>query len=638
MAEGVTYAIDVLYRAQDKASAPLREIAKHADLAARRQKDFSSALHGSMARNRTDQIKRWFGSIRDGARGAQSPLSGLTGAIGGLAAGVGAFGALALGKKAFIDFNSSVEMSTISIAAQEKMLLGGRWSDAMSNATGLFKEYQSFASKSIGETKDFLDMHAGIASSAYRAGLGMKDLTSMTKGATVAAIALGERADMVSLDIKQMLAGDVTSRDRTAQILLASQGISQEKFNKLGQQQRNKIIMSALNDPALKDAAKAYGNTFSGAMSAFKDNLSITMGKVGLPLFKAVTKEVQRWNAWIEKNPDVIARFAKDFSSALMDGFRVVKDAMSWVVENKGLLLKLAEAALVMKGASMAGGLLRGAAGLGAGGVGGAVGRAALAAGGGSLVGLNGWQTALVGATAALGPFGAAVSAAAIGVGALAKKVDKEQDARILRDANASVLRDNITRFRAGAGAFDMRDPNRDQRLAMQVLRAAQDAGAYSPGKGLSREGAYRALYGDNAGAAMMANMGRGTPEAEQLFADLTAALDKFGPTLSQLRNGAKDANAGLMALGSGLAKMWNDPLYGGGVFGVLGRMMNATAQPLTPGDAKKDQKPEDKKIEINMPITVVSNDADRFAVTFAKAARMALKNPRGARRVIREG
>jgi hypothetical protein len=140
-------------------------------------------------------------------------------------------------------------------------------------------------------------------------------------------------------------------------------------------------------------------------------------------------------------------------------------------------------------------------------------------------------------------------------------------------------------------------------------------------------------MYGDVGTAMMLSNGGAGTPEAEALISDVRLALSEFTPTLSQVKHAAKGAHADLSTFASGFARIWNDPLYGGGLAGILGRM-----GALLPADAAKKPGGNDKPLEIKMPITVVSQDPDRFAVALNKAARRLATNPRAARRALREG
>lgn len=566
MAE-TTYTVGILYRVNDKASGPLAAIGKE-------------------------------------SKGATRGLGELKSAVLGVGAAIVGFGAFRMAKSAFVDFNSAIEGSTISLAAQEKMLLGGKWSTAMEHANGLFADYQKIAAKSVGETSDYLQMHQGIAASAYRAGLSMKQLKEMTVGATVAAVAFGEKSEMVALDVKQMLSGDVTSRDRTAQILLASQGVSQEKFNKMDQAKRNAVITRALSDPAIKNAAAAYGTSFAGVMSTLTDNLKITMGKIGLPLFKAITHEIQKWNSWIEKNPEKIQRFAQSFAKALVDGFNAVKGAMTWIARNRDLLMKLAEAVIVMKGAKLLGGAVGGL-------VDGGVGLLGKVGGMGGAVGLAG-----VGAAA-----GMAVTGVGVGVGAglladqsIRQQESQHQDQRGMRDA----LRYSIDLYR--------KDPSTAN--AMRAFRGAQDAGFFGPG------GLDSASYFTKGGHAIGSDEIKGImtmfEQMHGILLHLIPTLDEFGAGLRSMLGVVNTATSGLgKGLGTALDVI-NTP-------GRLAALMKQIPNVENPDDKKKIIKP-DVKISQHNEIQVATNDPDRFSVGLTRLALDTLKNPRGARSVWREG
>lgn len=297
-------------------------------------------------------------NIGNAADKAAFSTGGLRRALLGVGAAVAGGSVLLAAKNAFIGFNSQVEQSKISLATTAHLLQGGQWSGAMRQATGLFSHYQQVAKKSVGETKDFVEMHRDVQAMALKSGLSMKQLTALVEGATVASQVFGERADIVALDVKQMLAGTVTARDRVAQILLASQKVSQEAFNAMSQQDRNKVVMGAFSNDTFRQAAKSMEKSFAGVWSTFKDNLSITLGKVGLPLMEKLTAEVRQWNEWIDKHPQKIQEFAEQFGKALADGFRVVKSIATFIADNREVLLAMAKAALVFKGVGMIGGSL----------------------------------------------------------------------------------------------------------------------------------------------------------------------------------------------------------------------------------------------------------------------------------------
>lgn len=319
-----------------------------------------------------DKGRRGFAGIERGAQRA-SRATGMLGStlrnvIGGYLAGR----ALGAAKRALIDYNSRIQQATISLAFQQRLMDKGLgWQQAKRDAAGYFDFYQQVAKKSVGETEDFLSMHQQIAAVAKQYGFIGGEVKDLTKGATIVSQVLGERADLVGLDIKQMIAGQVTARDRVAKLLLASQNVDSRTFNKMAAAQRRGVMMRALKDPAIAEAAKEMEGSFAGVTSTLMDNLKIAFGKVGLPLMKRITAEVKRWNAWIDKNPEKIERFAKRFGDALARGFEAIQGVASWVSENRGLLLKLAEAMLVLKGARMVGGALAAAGGgIRAGGIG----------------------------------------------------------------------------------------------------------------------------------------------------------------------------------------------------------------------------------------------------------------------------
>lgn len=544
-----------------------------------------------------DKASGALSGIGRAAGSASSSLSTLKSmALGALGAVVGgrAFG---LAKSAFIDFNSSIEQSTISLAAQKQLLVGGGWSAAMTEANGLFTEYQQVAKASVGTTQDFLEMHQGIAASAYRAGMGLKDLKEMTVGATVAAAALGERADQVSFDIKSMLSGQVQQRDRTAQILLASQGIGQDQFNHMTGKLRNAVILKALNDPALKNAARAMGNSFSGVTSTLEDNIKITMGKVGLPLFKAITKEVEKWNAWIEANPQKIAEFAEKFSSALIAGFNAVKSAISWVVENKDLLLKLAEAAMVGKVAGMFGG----------------------------------------------GPVGLAAAATYAGASWIAGRVDQQQSVELAdatdRSSAANALAYQGSRLGGGQGI-------QQARMAQLMIMNAKDLGV------MGKDGHVDA--GAVSAKGFAPEYVNAVERAVRIQNEYGSALIKSKEQMDQWGQGFRkdlvpQSNGWEAIAAKNAAEKWLRPYVqtiGSQVSGFFGETFggfNGFLEKLglvggkdSPGG--KDAKPLAPKADVHVEVQVVSDDPDRLAIALSDVVSDALRNPSGTRHSPRGG
>lgn len=260
------------------------------------------------------------------AEKAEGGLGGVKGAIEGVVAALGLVKAFEFGKKAFIDFNSMLEQSTVSIAAQEKLLKGGKWDKAMQNATELVSYYQQVAKASINTTEDFISMHRTLAGSGYRIGMSNDEIKQMTKGAILLSSAFGESAQYVGLEMKEMMSGIVNARQRIPAIILSSQNKTREEFAKMDAKAKRKLILTALNDPAFAQAAKAMEFTWKGVTSTLKDNIQIAMGKVGLPIFKAISNEVKGWNVWIEDNGQKLEEYGKKFGEGLISALSTAKE------------------------------------------------------------------------------------------------------------------------------------------------------------------------------------------------------------------------------------------------------------------------------------------------------------------------
>lgn len=564
MGTDTTYKISILYETRDKASKPL------------------------------DAIAGASGRAANSASGLGSALQAVTGALAG-------FGALRMGKSLFVDFNSSIEQSNIGLAAQEMMLKGGTWDAAMQHANTLFGDYQQVAKASVGETKDFLEMHQQLAGSAMKAGMSMKQVEDLTIGATIAAAAFGRESREVGLDVQQMLAGTVGARDRFAQMMLASQHITQDAFNKMPASQRAKVTMAAMNDPSLKAAAKQMEGTYAGVVSTLKDNLSIAMAKIGLPLFKGITAEIKKWNEWIDKNPEKIRQFAADFSDALSKGFEMVKGVAGFLVEHKDLLMSLAKAWLVGKGVGMVTGSVQGIAG-------------ALTALTGTGAGSFGaFGLSLNGVTLALGVVAATASA-------VADKIDENQTAKIDAGGTWSVAAKMMSDERASDfGIFTGRDQDYMRKNGMGAAQERLDE------RMLSQATAQGFIVGGKVqksrieGTALTAG-GIGNTEIE----DYIARLEKLNTAerrLSMARERSTD-----IALHAGQSFLWWSQNMTGFVdlIGALNKSRDSANKAYQ--DIANPTKAPPINIQINM-----TDDPDRFSVAFDGFAMDAAKNPRGA-------
>lgn len=271
---------------------------------------------------------------------------------------VGAIGARTLGK-AMVGFNSSVEDTKLQIAGMLALARKTDLVDQVSAADRVYANLQKRAASLPGTTMEYAKMAGMLTQPIVDAGLQMKDLEDITVNAVVGAKALGVEWEVAGRDIDQALRGQFHSTDVFTGKLLGSMGYKGEegraKYNALNAEKRADELKRALLQPQLTQLAAAQGATFSGMLSTLQDSLEQTVGKVGLPLFQAITVEIKNWNKWIDANARRINEVAHSVGEGLVTGFGAVKDALTFLVNHADLLTSIGKVWLAVK----VGGLLQ---------------------------------------------------------------------------------------------------------------------------------------------------------------------------------------------------------------------------------------------------------------------------------------
>jgi hypothetical protein len=297
-----------------------------------------------------DRASRGMGNIASAADRAAQKTFSLKGAMAALGAGA----AFAVGKKFLIDYNNEIDKMRIGMSTIISMQFKKPFEEARTEADKLFLRFQELAKKSPSTTKDFIQMGSALAPVVAMLGGGTDKIEKFAQGALLAAMATGTQADVAANDVKGMLLGQVEKPDKMANQLLASRGLNSKDFNAMSAMERARIVESILQDPALLRSAEEFGKSFAGTVSTFQDQLEIALGQVGKPLMSALTVEVSKWNAWIEKHPRTLQRIASELGSMLTSSFEYARSAAGWLVENQDTLMAVAKTFLVFKGASLA--------------------------------------------------------------------------------------------------------------------------------------------------------------------------------------------------------------------------------------------------------------------------------------------
>lgn len=306
-----------------------------------------------------DRASRSMRGLERNARGASAGIGGVTRSLIGFAAA--GFG-LQKAASALVGYNATVQDTKLQIGGMLALARKTDLVDELKNADKVFANLQARAKSLPGTTQEYTRFAGMITQPIMDAGLGMKALEDLTVNAVVAAKALGYQADLAARDIDQALRGQFHSTDPFAGKILGSIGYKGEdgraKYNALSADKRASELQRALMQKQLSQLADAQGKTFTGVWSTLKDNLEQTLGKVGLPLFRRLGKEVEGWNKWIDQNGRRVQEIAGSIGSALVTGFGVVKDALGFLVDHAGLLMSIGKVWLAVKAANMLGGLI----------------------------------------------------------------------------------------------------------------------------------------------------------------------------------------------------------------------------------------------------------------------------------------
>lgn len=274
----------------------------------------------------------------------------------GAAAAAGLAVVLEHAVKGLIGFNANVQNAKIGLSAMLQGNLGGTWETATENANKLYLEFQKFSTETPVTTQEILMFGKAVAVATFQAGGSIKDMTTITEKGVIAAKAFGYESAYTALEISEMLSGNVSQRMMFAKQMLGMAHVSMEEFRQMGATKRLNLVRTTLDSEAMRNAQTEFAASWTGATSTLEDKLQIGLGAVGLPLFKAATAEIQRWNTWLSANERTVANIAHSVGDSIAKGFSVMKDAIGFLVEHREALMAMGKIWLAVKVAGVLGG------------------------------------------------------------------------------------------------------------------------------------------------------------------------------------------------------------------------------------------------------------------------------------------
>ena len=322
MAITTIYDVKTRYLVNDKASAPLKGIGDKAERAGKKTATLKKKLLG---------------------------LAAVT------AVGFGIKRALGFA----ISYNSMLEQTRIKLAGLAGKE-GASFEDRMRSASKVMSEIERKAVKLPVTFKEIIPMVEDIASPMKQAGLNMAQIGDLAIDATVAAKALN-MTNIASLDVQQAILGTLSTKDRFMKTILGMAKMTTEEFNAMARADPSRAarkLTELFRMPQLKQMAKAQEGTFAGVTSALESTFQTILGKVGKPLFEALTAEIKRWNFWISQNGALIKSVAKDVGEGFVSVFKATKAAGSFIVKHKTLLMTMAKGFLIFRAARFGAGFM----------------------------------------------------------------------------------------------------------------------------------------------------------------------------------------------------------------------------------------------------------------------------------------
>lgn len=597
-----TYLVETVYTVSDKASHGLSDIDKH-------------------------------------ARAAAHSTETLSGVLKGLGAAVLAGSGIHAAKSAFIDFNRTVQDSKISLSAMLEGNYDSTWGQAQKGASNLYSEFQRFSQLTPVTTQEMLEFGQGIAVSTAQAGGSVKDIIKITEQGVVAAKALGAGGAYASLEISEMLQGNVSNRMRFVKQLLGMAHTNEEEFKKLGAKGRLSLVEKVIDSDAMKNATDAMQSSFSGVISTFEDKLQIGLGRAGKALFEKVTAELARWNEWLDRNGVKIDHIVDQVGSGLVKGFEMAKSAVAWIVEHADTLLAIGE---VWAGTKLAGKLGSGISGSLS-----AVGQASGAKiGVGSIGGLMEVGTAAYLATSALMRLTGANDAMLMAIDPHRAKLEQltksmqewddalEQSKRDLqgKGQTGSTATNTYAGMMAAATMVD-REINELNDARQKYLKHEMSAGF----RGATQEsiiGSYDKSTGYQAKLTKLTKERDSTREYAGLASSqTTASVDAVMKTLSDAQKASIDEKKAVQQVMEEMNRSFRATGFGLSMDRVrailLGETNAAEKDPFAQG------RPNVTNIKIDR-VEVAAKDPDRWIQDLDAAAKRRLNGPRGPRAPLR--
>lgn len=258
-----------------------------------------------------DKIAGQLRGMSERLRGVNIGFKGIVGSAIALGATYFSINAITRGitgfGKSVMSANADVESMSLSLATVYSAVEKISFKDAISDAGNLFDKLRILAIESPSTTTELMNIFQGIYGPLRRGGLTMNELLETTKNTAIAAAALGVDFEQAQRDISMMARGTAGLEVKTFS-LLRSMGLikeTTEEWNKLAPDKRAKRIMDVMAQMG-GEAGEAYGRTWKGLTSTFKDIMDSFKRAFGTAVFERMRATLERINNYLLENRELI--------------------------------------------------------------------------------------------------------------------------------------------------------------------------------------------------------------------------------------------------------------------------------------------------------------------------------------------
>ncbi len=300
--------------------------------------------------------------------GVNSAISGLTSSFNRLEAAIaGAFTAhKVIGfAKNILDLQSKNEQFRISLAT---MLTGfdapgftkgaASFQDAMASSAELMKQIRKDAAELPGTAEDMMLIMQQAMPAGIRTGhavLGAHSTQSVARMLMVASQSIPGGATTVSREFAAMMEGRaITRNDLFARIrsqMDEGKGMNAKQFNALSEKQRwdeVEKVLAKIYGPSLGTYAKTWETVKETTVNWVQQLARVATS----PLFESLKNKLQGLNDWIAKDQSsaesMLATFGASLNTKGLEVFDSMKSAFSFLVEHRGAIIPVLEAAAVL--------------------------------------------------------------------------------------------------------------------------------------------------------------------------------------------------------------------------------------------------------------------------------------------------